>query len=219
MRRILMALAVGGLTGSAMLAIAANPEPYSPETRAYVGLAFGGAARTLPKSFHYGLRMDYDRRYLEAPRAPMMAVDFDRGGLASTSINGMNLVQRLVLNQDEGGSAAEETGPHTEYSIVDWGLVLVGVAGIGFVASQVNSAEDSPEPKAAETPPPSGGILASVVPTGGALPIGVLLLTGAPETGINQSFLPTYRDRLDPDYQKWLDGGSGQMGDLGGSGG
>lgn len=218
MRKLLLASAVGALTSAAMLASAASPDQSSPEARAYLSYSFGAAAQESASSkLHYGLRMDYSRASADV-RPPLMQMDFDRAGLVSTRINGLNAVQRLRLNQDEpppaedtsasGGESSSESsgesssdssggGSETTYSIIDWSLIAIGAVGIGFIAAEsLDNKDESPDPPV-EEPDDGGGLL------GGLL--GILLTD---ESGFSGA----------PDHERqlWLDGGTGQMGDIGG---
>jgi hypothetical protein len=99
-------------------------------------------------------------------------------------------------------------GAFANYSIADWGLLALGVAGLGLAASEVSGGDEDP-----------------LRPTGGTS------TTGSP--GCNTQFItstcvttntyapsrwttPYDRAGNSPEYQQWLDGGTGQMGDLGG---
>ena len=110
---------------------------------------------------------------------------------------------------DEAVAEEEEEvgdGPFMTYEAVDWGLLAVGIASIGFVATEVFEGDDDSDPKAAA--PPTGGC-----PTGQRpnplFPVGpacIPLFAG--------SLSSTSYSVQDPEYQKWLDSGTGQMGDL-----
>lgn len=239
MRKFLLATAVGALSGVAMLAGAASPNETSSEARAYMNYSFGGDSKSMASRFHYGLRLDYANRFSQDVRPPLLRMDFDRAGLTQTQINGLSVVQRLRLNQneesapaesapaEEAAPPAEESAPAessapestqssessdssssdgseggassgTDYAIIDWGLIAVGAIGIGFVAAETLDTDES------EAPPPAddgGG-------DGGTL-LGTLNLGVSPDrTGIY--------GEADHERQLWLDGGTGQMGDLGG---
>lgn len=127
----------------------------------------------------------------------------------------------------ETAEAAEETaeeapediaeGTFMGYNAVDWGLLAVGAVGVGFIASEVSNGDEDPDLNSSGSSGTTtgggtlGGLLGGGTTTGGTLG-GVLGgLTGGlvtRESGIGE--------RRDPEYQKWLDGGTGQMGDLGG---
>lgn len=139
------------------------------QARLYANFSFGGSQKALKNSFHYGLKLDYGQSLAQstlAPRPSMLQLDFDRHGLAETRVSGLNVVRRLMLNQDEGSPAPEESGssgesssgePSTSYSAIDWALVAVGVVGIGFVAVEVLGTDErtatAPAAAAAEDDP------------------------------------------------------------------
>lgn len=102
---------------------------------------------------------------------------------------------------DDGYPAAE--GAFISYNLVDWGLLAVGLAGIGFAATEVVEAGDDADPQAAPPPPPPS--TPCPVPPLPAPPGCTPFAGGQPGvTHIN----------VDPEYQEWLDSGTGQMGDL-----
>lgn len=143
MRRILTAAAIATSIGGTADLAAADPGQNRPEALAYVHLSFGGA-QNVPQTFNYGLRMDYDRRFVGAAAPPLMQLDFNGTGFSAAKLNGLNLIRRITsVNQEEGGTAA---GTVT-YSVADWGLILLGVAGVGFAASEVSKVTESPDPK------------------------------------------------------------------------
>jgi hypothetical protein len=200
MRKTLLAATVAALSSAAMLAVAADVDAVAPETRAYATFSFGGTQKPEQSAFHYGLRVDYQDRLATVARPAVMDLRFDRAGLLDTRINGLPVVQRLSLNQDEYGSNL----PTTSYSIVDWGLVALGAVGIGFIAAETLGTEESPDPAPAP-PPSSGGLLVGTI-------VDQLSVDGGRDFG----FLPTYSERETIERERWLNSGSGQMGDLGG---
>lgn len=220
MRKLILASLIGGLTGAAMLATAADPLQSSPEARAYLNFAFGGKY-ALPKNFHYGLKLDHDRRYVEAGVPAIMQADFDSRGLVATRLNGLNLVERHYLTQDEGEAAP--SGDGMTYTMADWGLMALGVVGIGFIATEVTNADesDNPQPVPAEEEEETLGGLGGL--PGGGLPGGGLPGGGTPggaaagglPGGLGGVVLMLPKNQvLDAERQRWLDGGTGQMGDL-----
>ena len=100
----------------------------------------------------------------------------------------------------EGEAAAAEPGFFDSYTFADYALLGVGVVGVGYAISQVVKSDDSPDP----TPPPSGP--ANSCPNGTVI-LGVCtpLFTGG-HAGLNVN--------ATAEYQEWLDGQNGQMGDL-----
>lgn len=134
-------------------------------------------------------------------------------------MNGMPFARRMTLQQAEGEAAAGTT-----YTAVDYGLLALGVAGIGYTISEVINQTDTPDaagtpsptpatptpsptpaPGGLPIPAPSGGGLPVPAPSGGGLPV------PAPFAGSNGYF--EERD-VTPEYQQWLDAGTGGMGDL-----
>lgn len=113
MRRLLIAAACGLVLG---VAGAAGNDDNSPETRAYVGLSFGGS-KTLQHELHYGLRFDQGSRLFGADQRPatsLMQLDFTRAGLNAASLNGMPILKRSYrLQQTDTGVAAEPTPDQT----------------------------------------------------------------------------------------------------------
>lgn len=114
---------------------------------------------------------------------------------------------------------AEEAaeGAFANYDIVDWTLLAAGVAGVGLAVSEVSGANETPDRPGFGGGTGGGGT--SGTTTGGGCsttvgPTGVCLttMTYAP----NKWITPFDTAHHDPEYQKWLDGGTGQMGDLGG---
>lgn len=104
------------------------------------------------------------------------------------------------------GEVAE--GTFMGFDAVDWATLAVGAVGLGYVASEVTNGDDDG--------PSDGGGGAGGDDSGGVLDVGELLggvPGGLPMHG-NTGFMPT-ADNRNPEYQEWLDGGSGQMGDLG----
>ena len=87
------------------------------------------------------------------------------------------------------------------YSTGDWALLGVGVLGAGYLIAEAASSDDSDAP--------SGGGTTGGGTTGGGLLGGlggIPLLTVAPGIG--------NKNVGNSEYNQWLDGGTGQMGDL-----
>jgi hypothetical protein len=212
MRTLLLSTAVAALSGAAMLAVAADADMAAPEARAYATLSFGGAPSTNQRSFHYGLRLDYQDGPARSARPPVMDWRFDRSGLVDTRLNGLNVVRRLALNQDEsygdyGSGSGEAT---TTYSVIDWTLVAVGVVGIGFVAAEALDTEETADPS---PPDDNGGGGLTDLPIDPILDLVLDTVLGFKGDG---GMLPTHESYRDIQQQRWLDSGTGQMGDLGG---
>lgn len=95
---------------------------------------------------------------------------------------------------------AEEAAPTTltDYTAVDWGVLAVGAVSLGFIASEISNGDDDPDPPAGSgTPPPC---------------------TPQPICGLTLRDHWGYGGDLERDLERerWLNSGTGQMGDLGG---
>ena len=229
MRKLLTAVCVGALTGTAMLAGASGSADNRPETRAYFNLGFGGASQ-LPSNFHYGLRLDQDRRYAPANAPAVMQFDMSGSGMLNARLNGVKLLQRnLSANQEEGAAVATTT-----WSAADWGLIILGVAGVGYAGYEVSTSHKD-SGSTTTTGSSTGGNTTGGNTTGGLLGTGLLgtstggsttggSTTGGSTTGgglLGTGLLgfaevdaPSQVTRQSPEYQEWLDGGTGHMGDL-----
>lgn len=116
---------------------------------------------------------------------------------------------------------AEEVadGWFASYDAVDWGLLAVGLAGVGLVASDVMGGDESLDLRDTD----GDGIPDNEDPTPGGVacdspPIPIIDPDGTPD-GCNPNLFTGRQGgvgtaRIDPEYQEWLDGGAGQMGDL-----
>ena len=120
-----------------------------------------------------------------------------------------------VATADEAAGEAAD-GMFSNFSAVDWGLLAVGAVGVGLAAGEVSSGEQS------ETPAGGGGDGggdggADGGGDGGDGGDGGVDICPIPDTCIPYAPAGRYaHDRVDPEYQEWLDGGTGHMGDLGG---
>lgn len=209
MRKTVQTLAL--LTAGVGVVYAASPREQAPEARAYLSIGYG-QPKQQANSFFYGLRLDHDSRSELASAAPIAQLAFDRQGFSSASLNGMPFTRRLVSRQDEGGETSGEGGMFSNFSGIDWTLLAVGAVGIGFAIQQVADSEDTPDPAGgASTGGSTGGTTAGGGTAGGGLLGG--LLGGL--TGGYAGRLGAEDDRqASAEYRDWLDGGSGQMGDL-----
>ncbi len=209
-----------------------------PQARAYLSYNFGGdnRRRGLAAPLHYGLRLDYDSRLRQGSSVvttPLLQLDHDNRGESMAFANGVPFAARnLRLNEDAGSGAS--TGSSSGWSYFDWGLLAVGIGGTGYLIYDATKGHNSPDAK-----PTSGsttGTTTGVVNTVTGVVTGVVntvtgvvnTVTGVVTGVVNavtgyagprtvEGVLPFDPvDRTDPQYQKWLDGGTGQMGDLGG---
>jgi hypothetical protein len=111
------------------------------------------------------------------------------------------------------GEVAE--GAFMNFGIVDWGLLALGLAGVGLAAGEVQNGDETADPQSG--PPTPGGTTGGTT-GGGGCTTSFLTTTciTTPTYAPNRWTTPYDVERHDPEYQKWLDGGTGQMGDLGG---
>ena len=240
MRKILVAAVAGVSMSLASLALAASPDQNSPEMRAYMNLDFGGKGASLVRNFHYGLRLDQDSRLAArlgriTPLPSIMQLDFTgRSGFNAASVNGVPFSSHVrQLNED----GSEGSG----YNAWDWGLLAVGVVGVGIGIAEVVKTKDGDDPKTTaktttvNTTNANGspvtvlvttvnGVITQITDTatGAGIPIGqvgTILPTFCQTTGLCMSGASRYERALsaierDPKRQEWLDSGTGHMGDL-----
>lgn len=191
-----------------MLAVAASPDQQSAELRAYLSADFGGAHRDT-QTFFYGLRLDHDRRFVTEPMPAIAQVEFSgAGALNGALVNGLPVTRSYQMQQDEGGEV-------TTMTAVDWGLVVLGVAGVGFAVAEVSDSEESPDPvdDGSGTGGETGGETGGGTPLGGT-PLGGTPVGGGVILGLNHRAMRNADARTSREHQEWLDGGSGHMGDL-----
>ncbi|HSW13868.1 MAG TPA: hypothetical protein VLI06_13575 [Solimonas sp.] len=143
MRTWIVTAAAAVMLGITLPAAAADLNEKQPEMKAYLTFNFDGRGADA-QQLNYGLRMDHDRRFLEAPRPAIAQLEFRTGaGFDSFQLNGAPLVQRQAeLNQDG----------EVQYSWVDWSLVAAAVVGIGWIAYETFDNGESKSPPPAEQP-------------------------------------------------------------------
>ena len=200
MRKFLIAASVLAGLGIGTLASAANSDDIVGQSaKAYMNFGFGGKDSSLPGNFHYGLRLDHDTRTSQMgqmSRPAIMQVDFNaKNGFSSALVNGVPFASHV--------SRFDEDGSDTSYTMLDWGLLAVGAVGLGFGIAEVLKTKDDPDSKATPTNP-TGNTTGSLL---GGLLGGLLGATYAGGSGSGDS-------AADAERQAWLDGGTGQMGDL-----
>lgn len=143
MRTWIISAAAAAMFATALPAAAADYNEKQPEFKAYVTLKFDGRGQDA-QQLNYGLRLDHDRRFLEAPRPAIAQLDFRAGqqaGLEKFQLNGAPLVERKAeLNQDG----------ELQYTAVDWALVAAAVVGVGYIAYEVFDNDESPSPQEEE---------------------------------------------------------------------
>lgn len=240
MRKFVKAAGLGVLVGLSLAAVAGDNN--SADTRAYLNFNFGGD-RALSRDWHAGLQLSsaVEQRPGEFVNAGTMKMDFSNRGNA-LMVNGVPMVSKSYRLQqaegeaeaavaEEGGffsgigdffsnlfgggeeevaeeaaateeAAAEEVdgepGMFDGYSTGDWALLGVGVLGAGYLIAEAASSDDSDAPQGSTTGSPQGGTTGA--PLGGVL--GILLVDKNKGYGTSV------------EYKNWLDGGTGQMGDL-----
>ena len=137
MRKILLAAAFGAATIVSTPALA-DVRDTSPEALAYLNFNFGGQQQAL-SNMAYGLRIDQDSRYRDAAMPSIFDLSFNSKGFSHAAINGLPFAASVpVMNQEEGNTI--------NYTIIDWGVLLLGVAGAAFIIKEVAEGEDDPEP-------------------------------------------------------------------------
>ncbi len=212
MRRTLMTIAAAAAAaGLGTVAVAGDLVDRSPQASAYLSYKFGGVEQIEGESFFYGLRVDADSRSADDARPPLARVEFNALGFSSASLNGLPFARQLRLNQ---------VGSERVWSAMDWGLLLAGVVGVGFVASEVIDNGESDDPAGGTTTGSTAG-----GGTGGETTGGGTGGTGGGDTtggtgGLLGGLPGGYRAEYGVDAgsaierQRLLDGGTGYMGDL-----
>lgn len=137
MRKTLLAAALGAAALASAPAMA-DVRDSSPEALAYLNFNFGGHQQAI-SNMAYGLRIDQDSRYREAATPSIFDLSFSSTGFSHAAVNGMPFAASVpVMNQDDGNTIS--------YTVIDWGVLLLGVVGAGFIISEVADGEDDPEP-------------------------------------------------------------------------
>ncbi len=208
MRKTFVAIIAAGAVGVVWADATTNQEQFrdQPEARAYLSYNFGSHDRhSVAAPLHYGLRLDHDSRLnavgsegIRVQLPALLQLDHDSRGETLASANGLPFAGRnLRLNQDDNGSSGSSGGG---WNFFDWTLLAVGVGGAGYLIYDATKGKNSPDGK-----PTSGSTTGGT--TGGLLGTGLLGLADNPTS---------YDSDRDFARQHWLDGGTGQMGDLGG---
>jgi hypothetical protein len=221
MRKTFVAIIAAGAVGVVWADATTNQEQFrdQPEARAYFSYTFGGqASRSQPAPLHYGLRLDHDSRMnavgadgIKVQMPALLQFDHDNRGESLASANGvpfagLNLrVRQDGMNayglhqNDSGSSDSTNAGGWTFF---DWSLLAIGLGGAGYLIYDATKGKDSPDGKS--TSSTTGGSSTG----GGLLGLGLL--------GLADNATSYDLDERDFERQRWLDGGTGQMGDLGG---
>ncbi|MDR3416293.1 MAG: hypothetical protein P4L83_08910 [Nevskia sp.] len=198
MRKILVTIITAGTAG-VVWADAANQGQFQqfreqPEARAYLSYSFGGSAgeHSLVAPLHYGLRLDRDSRLQQTAAASLPAVfqlDRDSRGATLASAYGLPFAgYKLRLNQSDSSGASADSG--SSWNFFDWTLLAVGVGGAGFLIAEAVRGHSSPD-----VPPATSKSATAAT--------GRTALTG-----------PAASLDLERADTRWLDAGTGQMGDL-----
>lgn len=225
-RHMVTAVAVLGLIQGLVVGTvaAADRDTYQPEGAVYVSFGFGGPAlKTSP--LHYGLLMRYDDSalpfYHRLNLPPLFTLDFDGAGDGVAKISGIPFMRHIAkLNQNgtTGGDGDIQTTPGN-FTVVDWGLLGLGVNGIGYGISQVVESNNSPNPPCSNNQNNGSGGLPGGDTTSSSAQFtpgldreqpGLLLLDGIQTLAFGVCGV----DRPDPRYMQRLNSGTGQMGDL-----
>ncbi|HZR36254.1 MAG TPA: hypothetical protein VFA75_12835 [Nevskia sp.] len=212
MRKTFVAIIAAGAVGAVWADATTNQEQFrdQPEARAYLSYGFGSHDRhSTAAPLHYGLRLDHGSRVnavgndgVRMQLPALLQLDHDNRGETLASANGLPFAGRnLRLNQDDSGSGNSSGGGgggDSGWNFFDWSLLAVGLGGAGYLIYDATKGKDSPDGKPAN----SGGSNCT-----GLLCTGLLGLADNPTS---------YDADRDFERQRWLDGGTGQMGDLGG---
>jgi len=226
MRKTFVAIIAAGAVGVVWADATTNQEQFrdQPEARAYFSYTFGGqASRNQPAPLHYGLRLDHDSRLnavgadgIRIQMPALLQLDRNNRGETLASANGLPFAGfNLRMRQNDSGSGSSpdsssggSSGSSSDstnaggWTFFDWSLLAVGLGGAGYLIYDATKGKDSPDGKA------GGGTTGGSTTGGGLLGLGLLGLADNPTS---------YDiDERDFERQHWLDGGTGQMGDLGG---
>lgn len=205
---------IGAAVASALCtgtAVTAADSVNDPRYAAYLSLSFGQSE--LPRQFHYGLRLDQDAwqaTYGQSVLPPLVQLDMSRQGF-DARLQGLSLSRfGYQLNQAEAGLFGLGTA----------GTAAAAAGAVAVVVLVADSSSDGgdgpPDDGGGETAggetaggETAGGETAGGTPTGGLLGFGYTSL----RTPGAAPFLAPDRSG-DAEHQRWLDGGTGQMGDL-----
>lgn len=221
MRKTFVAIIAASAVGVVWADATTNQEQFrdQPEARAYFSYTFGGqASRGQPAPLHYGLRLDHDSRMnavgsdgMRVQLPALLQLDRNNRGETLASANGLPFAGfNLRVHQNDSGSGSSpdssssgSSGGSTEaggWTFFDWSLLAIGLGGAGYLIYDATKGKDSPDGKSTNSSGSTTG--------GGLLGLGLLGLADNPTS---------YDiDERDFERQHWLDGGTGQMGDLGG---
>ncbi len=223
--------AAGALLTATVIGVPANAGDSDPQLGTYLVWNFGGAQEVSSNNFQYGLRLDYDSRMAARELAPpLLVLNVGDNSGADAFLNGSSL-RGMALRMNQAGAAGGGAALTTA-------AVVAGVAATAVVVSSTDDNDDSPSGGATGdtagggtggtgggtggTGGGTGGTGGGTGGTGGGtggtgdVPLGGLLGSGLSDMrGKNWQYASSERRDVAPEYQQWLDGGTGQMGDLG----
>ncbi len=214
MRKTLVAI-IAASTMGVVWADASSQEQYQqqfrdqPQARAYLSYTFGGHSdRKAPAALHYGLRFDHDSRVNNGLNGAAIStlpalfqLDHDNRGETLFSANGVAFAGRnLRLNQGDSSGGSTTTGGGDSgggWTFFDWTLLAVGVGGAGYLIYDATKGHSSPNPSS------------------GTTTTCTLLVICTTSKGLaDTSGSAVNYEQITPVQLNWLDGGTGQMGDL-----
>lgn len=152
MRRSTIAAALIGLA-TCTSATAGDIGERSPEAMMYMQLGFGGGqAQSLPlvQKLRYGFQFDVTHGYETQPRPELLSMEFNGNefapmGLGALKVGGVNIL-RTHYRLNAGGT-------FSGYSVIDYGLLAVGLAGVAVLGADALDGDETPRPDA----PADGG--------------------------------------------------------------
>lgn len=213
MRKLILTTAVAlSLILVAGTAAAMSRGYYEPEGGMFVSFGFGGpvSKKTLP--LQYGLLMRYDASALPFYRRlnlpPLFTLRFDANGNGVAEMAGVPFVRHVArLDQNGDNGSGDQSGGTGGFTVVDWGLLGLGLAGIGYGISKIASNKDDANQAEAQRE--------QSMSSSGTASVATTETSGLPFTG-NQPlvFGAVNPSRPSPGYSHWLNSGTGHMGDL-----
>ena len=204
------------LLGTATTAMAAGVDTSLGEARLYWRTSFGERL-SQPVDMQFGALLDYDRSYTrhELPLQPAAQVQFDRHGFVNASLNGLPFARRVTSLQQTDGSGDKV------YTVVDYSLLAIGAIGIGAGIAAVVDQKDTPSTARPSTPPgqppaqpPAGPSLPGAPAGSPSLPSAPAGSPSFPSAPLSGAYVSFEERTVTPEYQQWLDAGTGGMGDL-----
>jgi hypothetical protein len=217
MQKYILPLAAGCLACAGIAS--ADRGDSAAQFSAQLSYAFGGQ-RAMTAPLHFSMQLDASRNAGDGWQPPLLRFDFNsvNGGLAR--LGGLPLIRtsvRLGQFEDDGFDAGAEGAERgwfdfvdfefSEYTWKDWTMLGGSVVVVGLAANELLDSDSS------SSPPDEGG---NGDGGGGGLPLPdpceELPVCPLPVAGASRS--PGANAATDPAYLEWLNGGTGQMGDL-----